>query len=89
MGWFDDDERQAQLVKRDLRLMAQRPRRDGLRAADTVVVNCRLPRDLHAELTLLALNPRTGRIPYGGWSRLIEDMARTWLESKKVSAQGV
>lgn len=66
--------------------MAQRPRADGLRAADTVVVNCRLPRDLHQELTLLALDPRTGRIPYGGWSRLIEAMARQWVESRKVRA---
>ena len=66
--------------------MSQRPRLDGTMTEALVPICARIPRDLHIELKVLALDPHTGRIPYGGWSHLIEDALRLWVESKKVRA---
>ena len=65
--------------------MSQRPRPDRLRAVDTVIVNFRCPLWLRDEITLLALDPRTGKMPYGAWSRIIEAGLRLWLEDKKIT----
>ena len=64
-----------------------RHRHDGLPWTDTVVVNCRIPRDLHAQIKLLLLDPTTGTARPRGWSLVIEEGMRLWLARQQVSRQ--
>ena len=61
-----------------------RYRADGLGKADTIVINCRIPRQLHAEIKLLLLDPITGQARPRGWSMVIEAGMKLWLERLKV-----
>jgi hypothetical protein len=62
-----------------------RHRDDGLAWYDTVVVNCRIPRQLHDEIKLLMLDPVTGQMPPRGWSSVIERGMRAWLSQQQVA----
>jgi len=62
-----------------------RHRDDGLPWYMTVNINCRISEDLHNQIKLLLLDPRTGRMPDRGWSRVIEEGMRLWLDKQKVS----
>jgi len=48
-----------------------------------VNVNIQLPEWLRDEITLLLLNPRTGRVPHGSWSLFIEQALADRLRNLK------
>jgi len=46
----------------------------------------RIPADLHAQITLLLLDDRTGLVEYGSWTGLMEMLLRRWLDEQRASA---
>lgn len=64
--------------------MPRRPRSDGLSTSETRNVNFRLPVDLHNQIKLLLLDPKTGRVPPWGWSGVVEQALRVWLTKNQV-----
>lgn len=67
-----------------LAAMPRPPRPDRLRVHETVNCNFRLPATLHAQIKVLAMDPRTGRVPDYGWSRIVEEALGLWLERRQV-----
>jgi hypothetical protein len=60
-------------------------RPDGLPTSQTINVNFRMSMELHRQIKLLCLDPHTGMMPPYGWSRVVEEGLRLWLEKQKVN----
>lgn len=59
------------------------------RAEPTVQMVIRIPETLHAELHSLLVNPVTGRIKFGTWTRTIEAIIRDYVDSQKLTGYGI
>lgn len=59
--------------------MTQRRRPDG---EETVHFHGRIAASLFMKLSVLAIDPRTGKIPYGGWTKLLETMVSEFVERR-------
>lgn len=44
----------------------------------------RIPRDLYDELRIVMLDPTTGHVRLGSWTRLMTGLLRDWLDTQKV-----
>jgi len=62
-----------------------RYRHDGLSYADTTIINCRIPTWLHDQIMLLIVDPATGIARKRGWSIIIEEGMKLWLERQQTS----
>ena len=51
-------------------------------AIPSITKHVSLPEDLFARVELLLLNPITGKMKYGDFSRLIEQLLREWLDKQ-------
>lgn len=58
------------------------------RPEPTVQMVIRIPETLHAELHSMLVDPRTGRIKFGTWTRTIEAIIRQYVESQKLVGYG-
>ena len=65
--------------------MTQRRRADG---EETVHFHGRIARSLFQKLSILAIDPRTGKIPYGGWTKLLETMVTEFVERRSTPTKG-
>lgn len=63
--------------------MTQKRRPDG---EETVHFHGRIARSLFQKLSILAIDPRTGKIPYGGWTKLLETMVSEFIERRSAPA---
>ena len=64
--------------------MTQRRRPDG---EETVHFHGRISASLFMRLSVLALDPKTGKIPYGGWTKLLETMVAEFIERRSTPSQ--
>ena len=51
----------------------------------TVNINVRIQEDLHNQIKILLLDPRTGRMPDRAWAKVIEEGIQLLIEQRKAS----